>query len=944
MIDDRDSRIIYSGAGWGDWDEAVNYAGTIKYINNPVGGETAVLEFEGTGIEVVTCTNSDRGEYEVFIDGRSYGKVDTYTPSTIRQKTVFSEDGLEYGKHTIKLYVTNTKGTEASRNTKVELDAFRVLVNTLKKPEKITVSSKSGMTTVGKAGSTLQMQAEVLPEDAKDKSVTWSVSDESLASIDENGLLTVKETNGTVTVTATSNMSAKVAGSVDITIAIAGDVEDVETTVEDGTAGPMDNNGTRSDQITWSDGSWYTWTEAGHSGNTKTEVPIDNAGNIGKWFSYEFSGTGIAMYVHKHENCESYKVEIDGEVLMNGTSDTWPLGSDGVNAKNEKLFEVRDLNNGVHTLKCTIADRADGGRNQANVDCFKVFSPGEGVSVDKADLQTVITLGSEKIEKAYTAASWSAFMEKYAAAVAVMNDADATAAQAAAASEALAAAMNALTETEVAAPVLPDDAKAEVMNIETSRVVVRWTAVPDAVKYRVVYDKATEETTIETADTYCTLTDLTPGTAYAIQIYAVGETGEVSLPLKLDVTTEALPDTEGPAEVTAIKKEAAKDDTLELSWTAPVDEDLAGYEIWLDGQLLETIEDKAVTSCTVENLTEGNTYVFKIVAFDTNGNKSKPTQFSLVFENEKAPVTDREIASVINPEGMEVEYGTDFRELQLPEKVTVNFKTRMTEDLKVVWSKGDYDGTAAKTYTLEGEIQLTEGIINPDAVKAEIKVTVKPQEVIPPEPEKPSKDALQGKVDEVKMKAEENYTTAVWEKFTEALDSAKAVLADENATEKEIQKALDQLNAAVEEMDAELELRGAFQKFYDECKAYYEEADYSKALWKEYKEAMNTAEKVLADKESSAETMVEALEDLIAVTDKMNAEDEKEDEKPSEEKPSEEKPSEDPKSPVKPQPPVKPELPETGDSSNAVPVMILFALGAVIAVAAGRRRKTGIVK
>ena len=61
------------------------------------------------------------------------------------------------------------------------------------------------------AGETMQLMATVLPEDAANKSVTWTSSDRSVATVSNNGLVTAL-TAGTATITATtcdgSNLSA----------------------------------------------------------------------------------------------------------------------------------------------------------------------------------------------------------------------------------------------------------------------------------------------------------------------------------------------------------------------------------------------------------------------------------------------------------------------------------------------------------------------------------------------------------------------------------------------------------------------------------------------------------------------------------------------------------------------------------------------------------------
>lgn len=61
-------------------------------------------------------------------------------------------------------------------------------------------------------GTTTQMTAVVLPENAANKEVEWSVSNELIASIDENGLLSAKD-NGTIRVTAKATDGSGIEGS-----------------------------------------------------------------------------------------------------------------------------------------------------------------------------------------------------------------------------------------------------------------------------------------------------------------------------------------------------------------------------------------------------------------------------------------------------------------------------------------------------------------------------------------------------------------------------------------------------------------------------------------------------------------------------------------------------------------------------------------------------------
>jgi len=100
-----------------------------------------------------------------------------------------------------------------------------------------------------------------------------------------------------------------------------------------------------------------------------------------------------------------------------------------------------------------------------------------------------------------------------------------------------------------------------------------------------------------------------------------------------------------------------------------------------------------------------------------------PKQFSFTIENNGGGETTKNVLSVTNPAGISVEEGTAFKDLELPEKVTVTVTGNLNEEVAVTWAKGDYQTTPG-TYTLEGTLTMGENMENPDGVKASIQVTV----------------------------------------------------------------------------------------------------------------------------------------------------------------------------------------------------------------------------
>ena len=71
--------------------------------------------------------------------------------------------------------------------------------------------------TVLEQGETLQLVATVMPQDATDKSVTWSTSDAVVATVDANGLVT-PVAPGTATITATTNDGSNLSASCTLTV------------------------------------------------------------------------------------------------------------------------------------------------------------------------------------------------------------------------------------------------------------------------------------------------------------------------------------------------------------------------------------------------------------------------------------------------------------------------------------------------------------------------------------------------------------------------------------------------------------------------------------------------------------------------------------------------------------------------------------------------------
>lgn len=120
----------------------------------------------------------------------------------------------------------NSEATTDSETVTVpdNLDsAFGVVPDGLSATTKVTVTTKVEGITLDKTegilyvGNSVTVNAAVTPDNATDTTVTWSSSDESVATVDETGKITAVAT-GNATITATSNSDADVNATYDVTV------------------------------------------------------------------------------------------------------------------------------------------------------------------------------------------------------------------------------------------------------------------------------------------------------------------------------------------------------------------------------------------------------------------------------------------------------------------------------------------------------------------------------------------------------------------------------------------------------------------------------------------------------------------------------------------------------------------------------------------------------
>ena len=189
--DDTDTRILYS-SNFIRVSENNSYKGNNTTTTT---GGTIEFRFNGTKLRIVAFTNYDKSNnHTITIDNNDPVVFSTYRSSYLGQVLVYEITGLTDEVHKVIIDANKNMSWDA-----IDIDENGYLIDeSTVNASEISLNKTSLNLNVGQ---TEDLIATVKPDDAENKSVTWSSSDESIATVDENGKVTaIKE--GSVTVTA----------------------------------------------------------------------------------------------------------------------------------------------------------------------------------------------------------------------------------------------------------------------------------------------------------------------------------------------------------------------------------------------------------------------------------------------------------------------------------------------------------------------------------------------------------------------------------------------------------------------------------------------------------------------------------------------------------------------------------------------------------------------
>lgn len=190
------------------------------------------------------------------------------------------------------------------------------------------------------AGTAFSLEATVTPNNATNKSIVWTSSDNAIATVDANGVVTAAAA-GSATITATSNN--EVSGVCNITV-IEPDVPENNIKINDD-----------SNRIVYS-GTWLRYNDIQfYSGDEHC------SNEVGAYAELEFNGTSICLIGATSNNLGKCDIYLDGELVEQALD----LYSASLEAQ-KILFSKTGLQSGQHTIRIVVT----GEKNDSATECY----------------------------------------------------------------------------------------------------------------------------------------------------------------------------------------------------------------------------------------------------------------------------------------------------------------------------------------------------------------------------------------------------------------------------------------------------------------------------------------------------------------------------------------------------------------------------------------------
>ncbi|URN95126.1 MAG: discoidin domain-containing protein [Candidatus Pristimantibacillus lignocellulolyticus] len=290
-------KIVQMGTNSGWW--SIYEISVFRDATNPV--DVSTISVNGTGGADVITTKGGTLQMQshvlpAYADETSVSWSVYNVDDSTTDKATINQDGLltavENGK--VKVIATSIDGSNVQGVKEITISGQNLVTS-------IEVSGLEGLTSISTKSGTLNMSAEVLPDDADNSSITWSVVNEDgtvtdKATISADGVLTAVK-DGNVKVIATANDGTGITG--ELIISITGQISSGCQTNCGGTITPSPTP-TNNHQKTISAADLNN-VQGGNSvvtlgeGKTEAVIPVNLAQQVSK--PVEVKSNGISVII-----------------------------------------------------------------------------------------------------------------------------------------------------------------------------------------------------------------------------------------------------------------------------------------------------------------------------------------------------------------------------------------------------------------------------------------------------------------------------------------------------------------------------------------------------------------------------------------------------------------------------------------------------------------------